>query len=143
MKDLVTMINARYLLCSRRVHDLYPSLKPSSIWMDMPARKLSPEKVEEVKRLRSLGQTYRGISRMTGVLMGKISEICAKDRHKTFFQRLVRLEHYVHTLRSSMEFLLKRTRLLADLHQTSPEEHDRWIDRNRIYGYSQFLEVLE
>ena len=75
--------------------------------------------------------------------MGKISEIYAKDRHETFFQRLVRLEHYVHTLRSSMEFLLERTRLLVDLHQTRPEEHDRWIDRNRIYGYTQFLEVLE
>jgi hypothetical protein len=34
-------------------------------------------------------------------------------------------------------------RLLVNLHHTSPEEHDRWIDRNRIYGYTQFLEVLE
>ena len=111
--------------------------------MDMPTPKLKPEKIEQIKHLRSQGQTYRGISMMTGVSIGKISDICAKDRHENFFQRLVRLEHYVHTLKSSMELLLERTSLLVELHQTSPQEHDHWMDRNMRYRYPQFLEVLE
>jgi len=33
--------------------------------------------------------------------------------------------------------------LLVDLQCTSLEEHDRWTNRNRIYEYTQFPEVLE
>ncbi len=83
----------------------------------MPQKRISSDKIDEIKELRRRGYTYRQIHKATGVSTGKISDVCEKERPLT---TLNMMEKKVSGLDKTLfeferQFIAVRDRMIEDI----------------------------
>jgi ribosomal protein S27AE len=89
----------------------------------MPQKRISLEKVREIKELRQNGYTYRQIHRETGVSTGKIADICEKERPITTLnlmeKKVSKIDKSI--LEFEKQFIAIRDRVIEDIISSDKE----------------------
>jgi ribosomal protein S27AE len=89
----------------------------------MPQKKISPEKITEIKKLRKNGYTYRQIHKITSVSTGKIADICEKERPITTLNLIEKKVsgHNTSIVEIEKQFVAIRDRMIEDILSSNQE----------------------